>query len=542
MKQEEASKKKSSVVMHTATVAMNPARALTSHLRHRYERRYRGRYQHAPLVFGFDLFLLGIAASLVGLNIFLLLATPQPMQKVGLYFSAPPIVTATPIAFEAKVVSRDTVAHRNVSLRWDFPANTEVLSSVPTASSDHEVYLGTLAPGQTLETRIVVRLFLPPGSAKIGFRLRDDQGYLAGNAERPIMRTALRLEPLIEPARLVQGASIPFLLANDSDRALEDVRIVVNRYDDLPVATFSSVPPLSVRTVQISPGRYFASGLRPWELPVRIQAMSHGIALSDRKLSVSLATSTFPAARIAPEPSAPGKDAVIDVETREPIKLLVSHPALRDAADHIRVFDVGAGTSRVVVPVDPNIVPKETEWFAVLYVERAGGTELGLTVKGVLTTAFSVASVARYYGAQGDQIGIGPLPPRVGMTTKYWMHWKLGATTADLSHVEFRAPLPPDVVLTGRVALPDGGTLTQEGNDVVWSTPFVAAGGPGISASFELALTPTPAMRGKIAPLLLETKSQAAENRSGLTLTADAPALDSGLLGDEKAAGKGIVK
>src|SRR5262245_8638974 len=85
-----------------STAAFTTARTITSHARRHYHARYHGRYRFAPLVFGFDLALLAIAAILVGLNIYLYTVLPAPLDNFRLDLVTPELKTAAPVALEAR--------------------------------------------------------------------------------------------------------------------------------------------------------------------------------------------------------------------------------------------------------------------------------------------------------------------------------------------------------------------------------------------------------------------------------------------------------
>ncbi|MCC6597154.1 MAG: hypothetical protein IT477_11660, partial [Rhodanobacteraceae bacterium] len=128
-------RKTTGLAQHGATVALTPARAVTSHLRKRYREKYHGRYKFAPLVFAFDLAVFGIAATLVAINIYLFVNVPPPTPTLGLVFSTAPIKSAAPQALEAVVEARGKDSDGPVSLRWNLPTGTEILQAEPPLDS-----------------------------------------------------------------------------------------------------------------------------------------------------------------------------------------------------------------------------------------------------------------------------------------------------------------------------------------------------------------------------------------------------------------------
>ena len=65
----------------------------------------------------------------------------------------------------------------------------------------------------------------------------------------------------------------------------------------------------------------------------------------------------------------------------------------------------------------------------------------------------NVRSAGYYYSPQGDQLGIGPLPPMVDIQTNYWIFWQIGNFNSDLENFTLTAQLPENIVWTGKKSL-----------------------------------------------------------------------------------------
>ncbi|MDO8617924.1 MAG: hypothetical protein Q7N87_03515 [Candidatus Uhrbacteria bacterium] len=528
-------KQKFNLAMHGATVAMTPARVLTSHLRRRYNERYRGRFLHAPWIFLFDVVLVGVIALLVGVNLYFRLI-PAPRAGVRLILSAQPILSAAPTALEAKVISRDEKTLQNLKLSWELPLGTEILSASPPLSADREVFLGTLSPGETQTARVVVRLFVPQGSVRLGFRVQNGGERFFGSETRPVAGSGLRLEPLLRPFMLKEGAVLPFLLKNDTPQVLETVQILleggatVNGRSEM---TIGRLAPFESRVFLVDPHR----------APViRLQALSHAVPLVQQTLPLQYSSVPFPVEIGSLNASTPGGETSFNVQAATSARILVFHPSLSEAKNGTRLFEASPGRQKIILPLTEESVQTAASWFVMPFMENRQGLILGPVHEAPITTPFHLTSGMRYYAASGDQIGIGPLPPRVGETTKYWVSWKLGATTADLSNFIMHATLSPGVTLTGREALPQGGRLTYQNGEVIWQLPFVPAMNEGFTANFEMAFTPTRGMRNTVPTLVGAATATATENRTQTFLQTVTNALDTNLMGDERARGKGKVR
>jgi len=82
----------------------------------------------------------------------------------------------------------------------------------------------------------------------------------------------------------------------------------------------------------------------------------------------------------------------------------------------------------------------------------------------------------------------GPLPPRVGQTTQYTIHWRFTAVGTDFENVTARALLGPGVRWTGRVTTnaPVAPTYNERSQEVLWPIGTLAAGQGVLTTAPEL--------------------------------------------------------
>ncbi len=118
----------------------------------------------------------------------------------------------------------------------------------------------------------------------------------------------------------------------------------------------------------------------------------------------------------------------------------------------------------------------------------------------------------RYYTAEGDQLGRGPLPPQIGKETKYWAFLRVSNTTSRIKNTYLTATLPNYVSWTGKTSVSHGqdvqyNTATRQ---ITWSHPGL---NPHTTAGIyiELALTPTATMSGT-SPTMLQNISLSAHD------------------------------
>ncbi len=169
----------------------------------------------------------------------------------------------------------------------------------------------------------------------------------------------------------------------------------------------------------------------------------------------------------------------------------------------------------------------------------------GKSVSTKIAGSARLLVAARYFTNQGDQIGRGPLPPRVGKTTTYWILASLetGPTKTENGTVIFT--LPRGAAWTGRAAVSGGDDLESGGDRLVWRVgsvePHAAASFEAPSASFEIALTPEIAQADTAPELLHEAAYTGTDAWTGIDLSSRAGSLDTRLTGDPKAAGRSKV-
>ncbi|MBU1037329.1 hypothetical protein KKF32_04910 [Patescibacteria group bacterium] len=113
-------------------------------------------------------------------------------------------------------------------------------------------------------------------------------------------------------------------------------------------------------------------------------------------------------------------------------------------------------------------------------------------------------SSARYFTKEGDQLGIGPLPPEVNKKTSYWLFWQLDNSLNDLADVQVSGFLPANVSYSGKSSVTSGEGLKYEANErkIIWQLGKLAKEQKTVQASFEVEIIPTLAQI-KTAPLLM---------------------------------------
>ncbi|MBL7053474.1 MAG: hypothetical protein ISS02_02360 [Candidatus Portnoybacteria bacterium] len=124
-------------------------------------------------------------------------------------------------------------------------------------------------------------------------------------------------------------------------------------------------------------------------------------------------------------------------------------------------------------------------------------------------TILDVKSAGYYYSSQGDQLGIGPLPPIVDIQTNYWVFWEIESFNKDLENFVMTAQLPDNVIWTGNKTVLAGKlNFGQMSKQIVWEIDKIEKDGD-YKMGFEIGLIPVRDDIGKILNLLTDIKYQA---------------------------------
>ncbi|MBI4919721.1 DUF11 domain-containing protein [Candidatus Azambacteria bacterium] len=163
-----------------------------------------------------------------------------------------------------------------------------------------------------------------------------------------------------------------------------------------------------------------------------------------------------------------------------------------------------------------------------------------LSVAGDFSLKVNTKAVLKTKGYYFDSAikNSGPLPPKVGQTTTYSVHWQITNYSNDIGDVVVKTVLPEGVSWLNKKA--GAGADTLEHNDrtgeLVWSVGKVAAG-TGILLNyyeviFQVGLTPSVGKANSVVPILSESALTANDTFTGNGISITAPALKTDLPDD----------
>lgn len=153
-----------------------------------------------------------------------------------------------------------------------------------------------------------------------------------------------------------------------------------------------------------------------------------------------------------------------------------------------------------------------------------------------------IISSGRYYSEQGDQLGVGPLPPVVDVPTTYWIFWEIDNLGNDLKDLSISADLGKNVAWTENKSLLAGkmryGAI---GGRVIWNVDEVSKEGGKYRAGFEVKLIPSRDQKGGIVDLVKNIKYSAYDSFAEKEITGELESITTNLEDDKIATGKGKV-
>lgn len=545
--------KRSGLAIHAVQAALAPSRVLTSHLREWFSRRYRRQYKFSRLVFAFDLSLLAIATLLVVLDISLFLFPfSQKQMGIDLVLRASPLISETQVPIEVVLRATDGVSHENVSVAWNLPPWVEIVSAEPPLSSGRVATIGTVSPSEERKSRIIA-VFRAASETDIPFTFKVQEGAgfrgksFTGSESRPIVKSALTATPAMAIRAVEPNGTIPFLIKNNGTVAAPAVVLRLMAADGASRSSmgqgneirFGAIGPGEERVAYLTviPDESATRVAFKWEL----QDLSRQIHVGELSLDVAshIDVSVEPSLR-----SVPGRATRISYESGGAAGIWVFHPLQETGADtHARVYDLSSGSGVVDIQMRLGARTSDIVWSVIPFAIRNGSTVFGKRAVGVLSTPFHFETVARYYAQTGDQIGVGPLPPKHGETTSFWIVWSIGPTDADLKDVSINASLPSNVRATGKSASEVVGNFSVNGSDVSWIIPSLPQTGDAPKTfAFEIELSPSASDIGKSLKLIGKSYAKATEVRSGASLESESPSESTDLEKDTKAKGMGIIQ
>lgn len=546
-------KNKTGLALPVLNTALTAPRAMTSFFRRRFRQKYQGQFKFARTVFAFDAALVLIAAALVGLNILVLMHPAAPKPGLSLSLRADELTAAKPMMLEAVVQAVDERTHEGVELAWHLPPWVEIIRADPPLAAGNRALLGQVTPSLDQHSRLWVNIrALPKTKIDFSFSLHD-QAMLwprvySGSYQRTIGISALSAESDIQARAVQLGGVLPIVVKNSSSLTAPAVILRLTKKTGAPNSRFAQgdemligkMNPGEKRVVFLEVDGQTSSTQASFAWQVEDAALPVNAYELDVKIVEPLNVTVQLPASVSPE----AELINVDYFSAELCQLRVYHPRqiLTENAE-AGVYNLSVGHGRIFVPLRADSTTTAASWSAVPVCERQGDLIVGERSVGLLSTELAFKAAARFFAETGDQLGVGPLPPRVGETTSYWIIWSVGPTEADLKNLTLQTTLGAGAKATGKFAAPVAGNFTADDTQVNWSIPFLpATGDVPATFAFEIEYTPASAERGRTGVLIQKSSARAMDAESEIMYEATAAAQDTKLIFDTKAAGQGIIE
>ncbi len=179
--------------------------------------------------------------------------------------------------------------------------------------------------------------------------------------------------------------------------------------------------------------------------------------------------------------------------------------------------------------------------------EDEKGESFGTPVYAEVATALTASAAARYWTPEGEQIGRGPLPPRVGKLTRYPIVFAVQSGIHPASTAVLTAKLGKGVTLGSLQSGAGSLSISPDRQTISWNIGALPAilGVPNPllrSTLFELGILPTPDMAGTDSTLLKDILLTARDSVSDTNITVHLPPVTTFLGADQRASGKSRVR
>lgn len=563
------------------------------HAKRHYHTHYKTRYQErAHFVFLLDAVLVTLALAMLGLALYFRFAYHPLRDDFKLSFlTAQTIASGEETAFSVRIENEGETGFHNATLSVHLP-KAFVLAEAPERydARSGKIEIGDMPAEVSNEYRFRGTLIGPAGSADIyvHFMAQNDRGQ----SDETLTKGALRWESnAIElrfeaPETVVPGQTGTFALRVENGSALTFNDVMVTPTWPEGFTLQNATPPLYRGEVAIGrleagediaikfSGRFNgATDLMRLAAAMRGTLNSETFVLSRTHSDIRMAAVDLKLEAAFPEgiPAfvRPGQDVPVTVRYHNDGNRTIKNLTLGIAPDVTtlgevrwetsnRISALGAGergerkafvrvreaVSRYVANPVFRAAPQAT--FSIDEPKVVDARVAGPAIETKISGSARLRAVARYYTSEGDQLGRGPLPPRVGQATRYWIFASLetGATETREGVVTFT--LPAGVNWTGRASVTVGQDLLIEGNRLTWQIgvvdPHAGVLHEAPSASFEVSLTPTAEQVGSAPLLLTRADFTGLDAWTDQPLTSHQGGLTTELSGDSAVAGRTHVR
>jgi hypothetical protein len=215
----------------------------------------------------------------------------------------------------------------------------------------------------------------------------------------------------------------------------------------------------------------------------------------------------------------------------------------------IEIEDLIAGESgEIALEIEydqRNIIPNQEVQLKTEVEYQINGQKVRYTNysnKNKVSSETSVSLSAYYYSPQGDQLGVGPLPPAVDMATNYWLFLEFNNSGNDIENFVLTAELPENVYFSNNKRVLDGRLNYAEiGKRLTWEISDISGGVNKYKANIEVSLIPEESDLNTIPNLVENISYSFTDSFTNEKVSGNLENIDTDLKNDKLSSGKGKV-
>ncbi|MFH1292341.1 MAG: hypothetical protein ABIH87_04065 [bacterium] len=540
-----------------------------------YRLKYKGVYRHAKKLFFFDLGLLALALSMLGLSLFLFFWKPGITDLIDLNISlgTDRIKSGQNVHLTIDYLNRSEHILKDVVLSLDTPegfvidrssvektdfADDSTFPSIkeikPGAKGQLELY-GWLWSEPNVEDKIIARLTYQPSET-------DRQEQKISHYLVRLSDSLLHGQLNIAQASFINNPlEFTYTITNHSTQVLDGITLAHNWTKDIFIEQFEkiSLQPEQSKTIRGKLSTPTQTGNFDLQITPKILINNHPIPQKTDKQNIeAVAPSISSAVKFMDNTKYVEAGAVVPIQLSwknqsgyrlDNMQMQVqanysnminwqktateSHikydkdKLIIDNQARTKLSDGQAGSSdeftiNLYLNSYYNLPAQKNLYLQITPIMQAGlekvaeqkYTETGHGAEIPIATQVGLNAQARYYTDDGDQIGRDYLPPRVGKSTKYYIIIQISNGTNPIKGAEFSAILPNGVELTGRDSVTIGKNINYDKakRQISWQYKNELPANSTTGINFEVQVIPTENQIGQKLPLLKNINLSATDN------------------------------
>lgn len=530
-------------------------------LKNHYHKRYHGIYQHAKKLFAFDLILLLLAIAMMVSSVVLFFWKPSivGLVNISLSLGQERIQSGNEVRLTIDYTNNSKQNLKDVSLGLRLPEGF-IVDRTKTSSdifSDHSIFtaIKELNAGASGQSEIYGQFWTEP---KIEKHFIANLSYRPENKNSREQKLSSLLSTI--PDSVLVGniamltstfSSTPikftYTLRNESNSQINNISLKHNlNKGAIAEKDLSniSLPPNGTKVIQgefVSPEK---SGTYTYSITPQVLANNHLIPQSTLNTELNIISpQIISSARLLGKQSFAEPEQILPVEIKweNTSNFKLENLTLHITANLAGVVDwkktarengatvenngiffnsksrtslsngspKNSDTFNINVYLLPNFALPQTEnakleIYPIMKANAPGITEATFNQDGSRTSLPLATEIkfidteARYYTAEGDQLGRGAIPPTVGKNTKYWVFVKIANTSNALEDATFSTSLPEGVEFSGKQSTTIGPQLLYNAlnRSISWQYYTLPANSQ-TGLYFEVSVTPNQSQAGK---------------------------------------------